>query len=402
MLRCIIEKLSYGPVMSTPASPLRLAFAGLIAMAVAMGIGRFAYTPILPGMMEEIGLSASDAGLIASANFLGYLLGAFAAAGVWASGHERRIMLAGLAFNAVLAALMGLTADVTAFIVIRFLAGVASAFAMIFVSTIVFSHLAAADRTDLQAVHFSGVGWGIAISSLTIGALVLTGAAWPTGWVWSGILSLIGFVAVLSLIDYGPATAGGTDLREPPLPRNGALAKMILAYGIFGFGYVVTATFLIAIIREGEGGRLLESGVWLATGLAGIPSIHLWNLFAKRWSLSAAYAAACCVEALGVWISVGLGGVAGPLIGGVLLGATFIAITALGLQAGRLLAPQAPRRAFALMTASFGIGQILGPIVAGIAADRTGSFFVPSLGAAAALLLSAIIAWSAGTRTASG
>lgn len=394
MLRCIMGKLSYGLVMTYPASPIRFALAGLIAMAVAMGIGRFVYTPILPGMMEEIGLSASDAGLIASANFLGYLLGALAAAGAWAGGQERRIMLAGLAASAALAALMGLTTDLTALVIIRFLAGVASAFAMIFASTIVFSHLAVAGRADLQAVHFSGVGWGIAISSLTIGALVLVRAAWPAGWLWSGALSLIGFVAVLLLVDRGPVSEGG-GRREPPLPRSIPLIKMILAYGIFGFGYIVTATFLIAIVREGEGGRLLESGVWLATGLAVIPSIYLWNLFAKRLSLSVAYAVACCVEALGVWLSVGLGGMAGPLLGGVLLGATFIAVTALGLQAGRVLAPEAPRRVFALMTASFGVGQILGPIVAGIAADWTGSFLVPSLIAAAALLLSAGIAWSA-------
>lgn len=395
MLHCIIGARSYGRAMTNPAPPIRFAFAGLVSMAVCMGIGRFVYTPILPGMMEEIGISASDAGLIASANFLGYLIGAFAAAGAWASGHERRLMLVGLASSAVLAGLMGLTTDLTAFVVIRFLAGVASAFAMIFGSTIVFSHLAVAGRSGLQAMHFSGVGWGIVISSVMTGALVISGAAWPAGWFWSGALSIMGFVAVLLLIDRGPATTGGA-LREPSLPRNGALTKMILSYGIFGFGYIVTATFLIAIVRQGEGGRLLESGVWLGTGLAIIPSIYLWNQFAKRWGLTTAYAAACCVEAIGVWISVGIGGMAGPLLGGVLLGGTFIAVTALGLQAGRLLAPEAPRRVFALMTASFGIGQILGPIVAGIAADRTGDFFVPSLAAAAALILSAIIAWSAG------
>ncbi|BCH34225.1 MFS transporter [Mesorhizobium sp. L-8-10] len=381
--------------MTQPASPLRFALAGMIAMAVAMGIGRFVYTPILPGMMDEIGLSASDAGLIASANYLGYLLGAFAAAGAWAHGRERMLMLVALAANAALATAMAVTTSLLLFLTIRLAAGLASAFMMVFLASIVFSHLAAAGRNDLQAMHFSGVGVGIAVSALMTGALVLVGAPWTADWLWAGILSAAGFVAVLLLIDRGPISQG-TASREPPLPASRALRKIIVAYGLFGLGYVVTATFLVAIIRAGEGGRLFESTVWLATGLAGIPSVYLWQSLAKRWGLTSTFAVACVVEALGVWASVGTGGVVGPLAGGVLLGGTFIAITALGLQAGRLLAPEAPRRVFALMTGAFGIGQIIGPILAGIAADWTGSFFAPSLGAAAALLLSGVIGWSSG------
>ncbi|MGO4833385.1 YbfB/YjiJ family MFS transporter, partial [Rhizobiaceae sp. 2RAB30] len=212
--------------MTQPASPFRFAFAGMIAMAVAMGIGRFVYTPILPGMMSEIGLTASDAGLIASANYLGYLLGAFAAAGAWAHGRERLLMLASLAANAVLAAAMAFTTSLTLFLAIRLAAGVASAFLMVFLASIVFSHLASAGRNDLQAMHFSGVGVGIAISALMTGTLVLAGAPWSADWLWAGILSAAGFVAVLMLVDRGPVSQG-TARREPPLPASGALRKII-------------------------------------------------------------------------------------------------------------------------------------------------------------------------------
>lgn len=380
----------------TSASPLRFALAGLIAMAVAMGIGRFVYTPILPGMMEELHLSAGDAGLIASSNYLGYLLGAFAAAGGWAHGRERAIMLAALASNALLAGLMGLTDSTLAFLVIRFLAGVASAFVIIFLSGIVFSHLAVAGRNGLQAMHFSGVGFGIAGSSLMMALLVSSHASWVAGWLGASALSFAGFVATALMIDRGPALSAGSG-REPALSWSAPLVKVTVAYGLFGFGYIITATFLVAIVRQGGGSRAFEAMVWMATGLAGIPSIWLWQKIAGRTGLYVAYALASLVEAVGVTASVAMSLPVGPLLGGFFLGCTFIAITALGLQVGRVLSPHAPRRAFALMTASFGIGQLIGPLVAGVLAERSGgSFFIPSIAAAAVLVISAAIVWSAG------
>ena len=367
-------------------------------MAVAMGIGRFVYTPILPGMMDELGMSASGAGFIASANYVGYLAGAVLASGGWGHGRERLVMIAALLASGLLAVSMGLTISVPAFVVIRFLAGIASAFVMVFASTIVFGHLAAAGRTDLQAFHFGGVGLGISVSSVMTGALVLAAAPWWESWLWAGALSVLGFLVVATMIDRGPLRAGDGG-REPLLPRTGAFVRIIIAYGLFGFGYVVTATFLIAIVRQGEAGRLYESAVWLATGVAGIPSVLVWSKVAKRLGLTVTFAIGCIVEAVGVLASVALGGYAGPMLGGILLGATFIAVTALGLQAAARLVPQSPRRALAMMTASFGIGQIVGPIFAGYTADITGTFFVPSLGAAAMLALSAVIAWDAGRRS---
>ncbi len=381
--------------MSTePAPPLRLALAGMIAMAVAMGIGRFVYTPILPGMMQQLGLSAADAGLIASANYLGYLVGAVLAAGGWAEGRERSLMLVCLAASTLLAAAMGLTDSLALFLLVRFLAGLASAFVMVFLASIVFSHLAAAKRRDLQALHFGGVGLGIAISSVLMLILLAAGTDWRAGWFGAAVLSAAGFIFVAWLVDHGPFVLGHPG-REPKLPDSTALRKVILSYGLFGMGYIVTATFLIAIVRQGEAGRQFEAVVWLATGLAGFPSVFLWNRVADRIGLPAAYMLACVVEAAGVTASVAAGGLYGPLIGGILLGGTFIAATSLGLRLAQQLAPLSARRALALMTASFGVGQIAGPVIAGLVAQWSGSFFLPSLGAATALLASALIVWSA-------
>ncbi|ESY86611.1 YbfB/YjiJ family MFS transporter [Mesorhizobium australicum] len=385
--------------MTSPQSTaLRYAFAGMIAMAVAMGIGRFVYTPILPGMMEELHLSPADAGWIASANYLGYLVGALVAAGSWAHRRERLLMLGALGASAVLAASMGLTDAMAAFVAIRFLAGLASAFVMVFMASIVFSHIAAVGRGDLQAWHFGGVGLGIAISAAMMAVLVTEHAGWAQGWLWSGAISACGFVAVGLLVNQGPLTNGEVR-REPALPKDRSLMKVIVAYGLFGFGYVVTATFLVAIVRQAGGSRVFEAVVWMVAGLAGFPSVWLWQKIAARIGLYAAYALGCFVEVVGVTASVAAGGRIGPLLGGVLLGGTFIAITALGLQAARQQAPASPRRIFALMTASFGLGQIIGPIAAGLLAQASGDFFLASIVAAAVLVVSGAVTWSAAPKS---
>ena len=386
--------------MRQEPSPLRIAVAGMIGLAVAMGLGRFVFTPILPGMMAGLGLSAFEAGLLASANYLGYLAGAILAAGAWAQGRERGVVLAALFSTALLLAAMGFGSSLPLFILVRFLAGVASAFALVFFSAVVLAQLAAVGRQDLGALHFGGVGVGIALSASMIGLLVLADGGWREEWYWSGLLSLAGSIlAALLLGRTGDAPAGSVSV-EPPLPRSRSLTAMIVAYGLFGFGYIVTATFLVAIVRQGDGGKMFEAVVWLVTGLAGIPSVWLWNKLVRPAGPFAVYALGCAVEAAGVLASVFLPGAAGPLVGGALLGGTFIAVTALGLTIARNLAGPAPRRALALMTAAFGLGQVVGPVVAGQLADLTGDFTIASVVAAVVLLAAAVVGLSARGRLA--
>jgi len=209
-------------------------------------------------------------------------------------------------------------------------------------------------------------------------------------WFGAGTLTLVGLVLVAVLIERLPA---GTHhaVREPPLPRTRPVGLLILAYGLFGLGYIVTATFLIAIVREGGASRLFEALVWLATGLAIIPSIWLWWKVGNRIGMRGAFAAGCLVEAVGVTASVAADDRIGPLFGGVLLGGTFVALTAIGLHAGRSLAPASPRRMLAIMTAAFGLGQIAGPIAAGFLVDWTGDYVLASRAATTVLLLSGAV-----------
>ncbi|MCO4318538.1 MFS transporter [Phyllobacterium sp. 21LDTY02-6] len=376
------------------ATPLRYSLGGLVAMAVGMGIGRFIYTPILPGMMSDLGLSPSDAGIIASANFLGYLVGAVVAGYGWAAGRERGVMLASLGLSAALCLAMGISSDVLLLSLIRFLAGVASALMLVFAATIVFSHLGAARRLDLQAVHFGGVGTGIALSALLVAAGTSAGYGWRADWMAAGLVSFAGLLAVALLIRDGPVR-DGSGSKEPAIRWTAAFVKLNIAYALFGIGYVITATFIIAIVRDSNGGPFTEALVWLCTGLAGIVSVWAWNPVLRRVGPFRSLALSLIALAAGVSASVIVPSPIGPLIGGLLLGFTIMVITAFAFQAGRELVPLAPRRMMAITTAAFGIGQIVGPLIGGYLADVSGSFTSATLLAAAGLVIGAYFAYSA-------
>ena len=167
-------------------APAVLALGGLLAMAAGIGIGRFVYTPILPPMVEALSLTKAQAGLIASANFVGYLMGALLAA-VHLPGSRRAWLLGSLAVNAVCLAAMGTATTMPLFLLLRLVAGIASAFVLIFSSALVLDRLASAGRSGLSAVHFAGVGIGIALSA----AMVATLADWRIMWLASAGLALV-------------------------------------------------------------------------------------------------------------------------------------------------------------------------------------------------------------------
>lgn len=370
-------------------NPTRLALGGLVALAVAMGVGRFVYTPILPSMMEG-GLSRAAAGFVASANFLGYVAGALAAAAPSLPGSRRAWALGAIAASGVTTLAMGFAGGLPAFFAIRFAGGVASAFVLVLSSTLVLDRLARAGRSDLSAVHFAGVGSGIAVSAAVVSGLLAIGAEWRSLWLATGLLSL----AALPFLAWAiPPIDDGAASRAAPAPfvLSRPLAGLVAAYGLFGFGYIVTATFIVAIVRDQPELRAIESSVWLVVGLTAAPSVAIWTALGRRIGIVSAFAIACLVEAVGVAASVLWISAAGVLVAAAFLGGTFMGVTALGIMEARRLSAGDPRRVLAVMTASFGIGQIVGPVVAGLTAERSGNYVAASLLAAGALVFAAAL-----------
>ena len=376
--------------------PVALALAGCLALAVAIGIGRFVYTPILPFMTAGLGLGKSEAGLMASANFLGYLLGALAAAWKPVPGDRRLWLMGALAVSAATTGGMGLTENLGVFLALRFVNGAVAALVMVLASSLTMDRLAAAGRAVWAAGIYGGVGFGIAISSLVVPAAAASGSDSQGPWLICGALSLALAIPVWLLLQgrqepvRAPA-ATGAGASE----RADGFARFALAYGLFGFGYVITATFISDMVRADPALQPAENVVWLCVGLAAAPSVAFWGWAGQRWGNEQAFAAACLVEAFAVLLSVLSGGVWPVLLAAALLGGTFMGLTALGLVNARRLSVGDPRRSLALITAAFGLGQMIGPALAGLLHDWTGSYLAPSLMAATALAVAAAAALAA-------
>lgn len=368
---------------ATPSAPVA-AFAGFLALASAMGIGRFVYTPILPAMMEGAGLTPSQMGSIASANFLGYLVGAILATAPAGRAAAPATIVAMLALSAATGAGMGLASDAPSFAALRFVSGLASAFVFVGASAAVVQALMRRGRPGLASLLYAGVGGGIAASAAIVAAVVSQGGDWRAQWLATAAASAAACAIVACTLPRDPPAERATATRGD----GGAVWPIVVAYGLWGFGYVVTGTFLVALVRDSGAGS--ETLSWAMVGLAAVPSVPLWGLLGDRIGVSAALAYGLLTQATSVAMSVLAPHAA--LAAAALFGASFLGCTALALAAARQAAGGDPRRILGVMTIAMSLGQLVGPPLAGVLRERTGSYLTASLAAAAALLAAAALA----------
>lgn len=364
--------------------------AGFLVLLVAMGIGRFAYTPLLPPMMNEYGFGADEAGLLASVNYLGYLVGAFVAAALCRAMGEMRLLMLGLSLSVLTTAGTGFSHYYPLVALFRTLAGLASGFCFVAISGMVLSALARQGRDNLAGLFYAGVGSGIVLAGLLAVPLVdYFGAA--GAWMVLGLLSaLLSFFAHRLLHGGRRQTLSNQTSVPAPLPRSGRFLRLTAAYGLEGFGYIITGTFLVAAARttfDSAG----AAGVWIVAGCAAIPSALLWSLAARRYGTLQPLVAAYVLQAIGIVLPVFFPQPAGVFIGAILFGGTFMGIVGLALASGGAMLPSARGRVIGLMTGVYGIGQIIGPSVAGVIAARTGSFDLSLMIAAAAVSAGALL-----------
>lgn len=283
---------------------------------------------------------------------------------------------------------MGAATGLPSYLLLRFIGGGSGAFVLVLGTAAVLDALAAAGRSRLGAAHYAGVGVGIAISAVIVALLEAAGADWRTLWIAAGLIALA-LMPLPALVLRWPAPAPGVATRPAPVGR--AILPLSACHFLFGFGYAVTATFLIAMARAAPATRSVEPLIWTVVGVTAAPSLLLWLWVAARIGARRAYAAASVLEAAGVLLAGGWPSAAGLLAGAALLGGTFMGITALGFTVARTSGAEGQERRFAIITIGFSLGQALGPVVGGALAEASGSYWSASALAAAALMLAAVL-----------
>src|SRR5215212_888581 len=365
---------------------------GILALAAAMGIGRFAYTPLLPAMQEAAGLDPTQAGLLAAANYAGYLAGALlVAVAVPASARTQTLVMAAITV-AVTTALMAVTTNLAAWSVVRFVAGLASAGVLVLATGFVLDDLRRHGRASLSGWLFSGIGLGIVVSGVVVR---LTGETlgWRGDWL---LLALLATAAIYPCWQWVPRAArervspSTLPLASAPSERRShavpiAYTLLFAAYFLEGIGYIVTGTFLVAIVDSTPGLQGIGTNVWIVVGLAVIPSVVLWAALAGRTGYAWALAGAYLLQAVGIALPIA-GGTEAAFASAVLFGSTFAGITALTLTLGGHLAPSRSARLIGMLTVSFGLGQMIGPVLGGVIANRAQDF-TPALAAASVCVL---------------
>ncbi|MEU6829744.1 YbfB/YjiJ family MFS transporter [Nocardia beijingensis] len=359
------------------AAPQRRGLAPAVAaasgLAAAMGVGRFVYTPLLPLMVDAHRITTHDGALIATANYAGYLLGALLL--TWRPAlQDRKVFVASAALLIASEALMAAPGPILFPAVLRLIAGIASA--VIFVACASFASRPGSGRQSAGIV-FGGIGFGIAWTGLLVLALrpVLS---WETLWLVSAALTAALLIPVWRL-DIRP----GQRVRRGAARLSRAWRALLVAYFLEGLGYIVIGTFAVAAVSA-QRGPVTGSAMWIVVGAAAAVSTVLWGIAARRWSAAPLLPVALGAQCVSAVLPAVSGALWAAVTASALFGGTFVGIVMLAMRVGAELTDGA---AAAPLTAGYGAGQILGPLVVApvIGTSYSAAFVIAAivLGAAA-------------------
>jgi MFS family permease len=358
-----------------PLHPWQVLTGGICGLVLTIGLARFAYTPLLPSLQIQTGLTDAAAGGLAAINYAGYMSGALAATWIDDVRWRHWLYSAGLWMALVTVAAMALTTSMPAWALIRYIGGLCGATGMLLGSGLVLGWLMRQGRRPELGLYFIGLGLGIVVSALGAWGLSQLWPTWSDQWLAFAVLGLVFFVPAWrwrppvppQVVVSHEGVAGGLGSRRWTW-------TLLTSYFAAGWGFVISATFTVAIVEREP--ALAGQGplAWAMVGMAAMPAVFIWDLVARRVGDKRALLLAFGLQTLSVMLPAMSGELWAALAGAVGYGATFIGIVSMTLALVGRKAPNNPGKAMAKLTLSYGAAQMLAPVVAGYMAQATGTF----------------------------
>lgn len=378
--------------MNDQTARLKVLSAGIFSLLLTLGVARFAYTPLLPLMQQQAGLGVAQAGWLAAINYAGYLSGALLASQISSLVLKDKLYRIGMVLAIVSTLVMALTTNVWIWALSRYVAGLTSSAGMLLGTGLILNWLIRHHHRSELGIHFAGIGLGIAGCSATV-MLMHPALDWREQWfafTAMGCLLLYPALAWLPPPDQTGLTASGQKMIDKP-PSTLYLRLFMAAYFCAGFGYVVSATFIVAIVNHLPGLDGRGNLVFLAIGLGAAPACINWDFIARRTGDLNALILAAVLQIVGILLPVMVGGLAAALLGALLFGGTFIGMVSLVLSMAGRYYPTRPAKMMGKMTLSYGVAQIIGPAITGQLALRLGSYNAGLYFAAGVMVLGTLL-----------
>ena len=361
--------------MSPRTSQLKVMLAGVMSLILTLGIARFSYTPLLPIMQAQTGLGDAGGGWLATFNYLGYMCGALIAASVSDLKIKDSLYRIGLVLALITTVGMALSENMWLWGIMRFFAGLSSAAGLLIGSGLILNWLIRHNHRMELGIHFSGIGFGIVLSAVAVD-LMATHFSWDQQWL---ILTAIGLFLIIPAwrwlppLDNNPFTTSGVRLEDKPPQRNW-LILLFASYFCAGFGYVISATFLVVIVESEPALHGYGELAWLTVGLAATPACFLWDRIARLTGELKALLLAFALQIVGIILPVFDASLAVVILSAALYGATFIGIVSLMLTMMGKFYPTKPAKPMGKLTLSYGVAQIAAPALAGTLAETSGNY----------------------------
>lgn len=360
---------------------------GILSLILLVGVARFAYTPLLPLMLEQTSLGYGAGGWLATINYTGYIFGALIAALVNSITVKDILYRASLILAVVTTAMMAFSDHVIIWAVSRFVAGLTSAGGLLLASALILHWLMRQNFRGELGVHFAGVGIGIAVMATGVWGMSLLNWAWDVQW-WG--MTVLAFVLAIPAWLWVPhpevtdMTSHGKTLVDTP-PSQLFSRVFLVSYTCAGVGYVISATFIVAIIEELPGLQGLGNVAFLLLGLGAAPAPFIWDRIVRGVGFIPAQIMAYFGQIPAVLLPLISTHPLLVVMSTAIFGFCFIGCVSLTLTMAGLYYPTKPAKMMGRMTLGYGIAQILAPAITGYIAQTSGSYTSGLVIAAAAM-----------------